>query len=285
MKRQIFLIKSVPKEFSIFEIESKIFLNKILKDSIMNTKIMNRIVLILIVGVLFLIFSPWLFTRDWSHIKFDSSSANIGDTIGGITAPIASLIGSILVFYALKAQIEANKLILQQFEFQKKDEDYKKLSNYLIDQIKLIREDLNESSITITKRTPGQATEIVTYKGIEAFSETLEIFSKGYHAETEQGIIDSHQNLSLLNIILNRINYLLDLAKDVKLKFDDQSYLENLVIYTYESKLRPILKGFSEHRMKNKETCSKCGKKHNGLPEILYEKYDTINEKIQPLIQ
>ncbi|VTP95811.1 hypothetical protein [Sphingobacterium daejeonense] len=47
-----------------------------------------------------------------------TQTGNIGDTIGGITAPIIGLIGAILVFLALKAQTQANILVQQQIENQ-----------------------------------------------------------------------------------------------------------------------------------------------------------------------
>jgi hypothetical protein len=38
----------------------------------------------------------------------------VGDTIGGITSPVSQLLGSILIYLALKAQLDANKIIQNQ---------------------------------------------------------------------------------------------------------------------------------------------------------------------------
>jgi len=64
---------------------------------------------------------PFIFTRSFNLVDF-TNTGSIGDTIGGITAPFMSFFGSILVYLALKSQIEANKAIEKQFEKQKKDE-------------------------------------------------------------------------------------------------------------------------------------------------------------------
>jgi len=66
--------------------------------------------------------SPYILTRDYIGIYFDEITGPIGDTIGGITAPIVGLIGAILVYYALKEQIKANEIIQKQFRSQKRDE-------------------------------------------------------------------------------------------------------------------------------------------------------------------
>ena len=71
--------------------------------------------LILIIGIALTIVAAWLLIQDWSAIKF-INTGQIGDTIGGITSPIFYLIGSILVYKALQAQIIANKIITDPFE-------------------------------------------------------------------------------------------------------------------------------------------------------------------------
>ncbi len=78
----------------------------------------KEIIIFFIVGLtIFLL--PLLFTSKWGAISF-SDTGSIGDTIGGITAPFLAFFGSILVYLALKAQVEANKLVQDQFTEQKK---------------------------------------------------------------------------------------------------------------------------------------------------------------------
>lgn len=62
---------------------------------------------------------PLLFIQDWGWFSFKDTGP-IGDTIGGITAPFLNFFGAILIYLALKAQIDANNKIQLQFEEQKK---------------------------------------------------------------------------------------------------------------------------------------------------------------------
>lgn len=92
--------------------------NKIENKSILNLS-SSEIKIFLGVGIL-LILIPLIFTcNDISWISF-KETGTIGDTIGGITAPFIGFGGSILVYLALKAQIDANNAIQKQFEEQKK---------------------------------------------------------------------------------------------------------------------------------------------------------------------
>ncbi|MCF1420313.1 putative phage abortive infection protein [Mangrovimonas futianensis] len=77
----------------------------------------REVVVFGIVGVLLMLL-PIAFSQFSSGVSF-MDTGQIGDTIGGITAPFLSFFGSILVFLALKAQIDANQLINEQFKEQK----------------------------------------------------------------------------------------------------------------------------------------------------------------------
>lgn len=67
---------------------------------------------ILIIGVIGVVLAPWLFTRpyhgDWSFFDF-SLTGQIGDTIGGITAPIVGLVSILLLWWTLRAQLKFNE--------------------------------------------------------------------------------------------------------------------------------------------------------------------------------
>ncbi|NBA84773.1 hypothetical protein GVN16_03335 [Emticicia sp. CRIBPO] len=63
----------------------------------------------LIAGIFLILFLPLIVTK-CSVLAFPEGSNEIGDTIGGITSPIASIIGSILIYFSFKEQLEANKI-------------------------------------------------------------------------------------------------------------------------------------------------------------------------------
>lgn len=70
----------------------------------MNSK--DKIILIL--AVVFTIVAPFLFTRDFGWESFEDTG-QIGDTIGGITAPIIGILSIYLLYRTLKEQNEFNQ--------------------------------------------------------------------------------------------------------------------------------------------------------------------------------
>jgi hypothetical protein len=67
--------------------------------------------LVLIIGLSVLVISPFILTRPASFNFLDfTNTGEIGDTIGGITAPIVNLIAAILVYLSFQQQILANEI-------------------------------------------------------------------------------------------------------------------------------------------------------------------------------
>ena len=82
-----------------------------------------------LVAILLSFLSLYIITRPAILNEFDfSNTGSIGDTIGGITAPIINLIGALLVYITFKEQFNANKIQLDllnlEIENQKNDRNF-----------------------------------------------------------------------------------------------------------------------------------------------------------------
>lgn len=72
------------------------------------------------VGLVLMIFLPIILSQLSWKISF-MDTGQIGDTIGGITAPISGLLGAYLVFLALKAQVKANRIQVNMLQEQRNE--------------------------------------------------------------------------------------------------------------------------------------------------------------------
>ncbi len=91
--------------------------------------------LYLIFGFLIIsIATPFLFTLpapfEWMVL---TGAGDIGDTIGGITSPFLGAISAILIFCAFKEQVKANRLLMEQQQFQLIQFDLQKLETDFFD--------------------------------------------------------------------------------------------------------------------------------------------------------
>lgn len=231
---------------------------------------------ILPLGLLIVVFfAPYVFTRSFGCYQFNESTGAIGDTIGGITAPICSLIGSILVYLALKAQIDANKLINIQFEYQK-------LNSFITDQVNLIRSDIDSfTAIRTTKNwdTNGRLVAEKEYlTGKDAIHFILYLYSEYKFDGSEIDYLEKNIDLHQIDLFLKRIVYLFEKIESSKLDKSDADYLYSIFSYTYESKLKSVLKLYESNRASKSITHYDQSNIVVGLPELIYMKYDHLNQ-------
>jgi len=88
--------------------------------------------IILIVGIIFAVISPVLFTM-LSHFEcFDfTNTGQIGDTIGGLTSPIINLISAIIIYYSFNEQLKANQIQVSALNDEKIRLNNEKEYNYI----------------------------------------------------------------------------------------------------------------------------------------------------------
>ncbi|GHA63852.1 hypothetical protein GCM10009007_00170 [Formosimonas limnophila] len=97
----------------------------------------HEVTIVLCLGLLGIFILPWLFTRPW--IGDFTNLGQVGDTIGGTTAPFIGLLSAWLVYRAFKAQIKANELISEQLKLEEqryaegkeKDREAAQTTNFL----------------------------------------------------------------------------------------------------------------------------------------------------------
>lgn len=227
---------------------------------------------ILGIGIILVIISPFIFTRQLGFISF-KETGQIGDTIGGITAPIVNLIGAILVFFALHAQIEANKIIQQQIDEQKSDAIKSKNFTNLLKLYDELKKDIEEFSFTRNEAV-GSSREMfmggiqpnfVTYKGNEAFDLAYSFLKRQYcefinregHKYEESS---NHRVLvSLLKVVFELI---VKVSKSI-LSSEDKDTVVALLRFLFESKLNPY--------SRDETVCKNCKVHHNELPDDLHD--------------
>lgn len=175
-------------------------------------------------------------------------TSELGNTVGGITAPISSLVGSILVFLALKGQVLANKKTQEQIREQQLEEQRKKEVTYVAD---LYKHFVNSVQTFETKY----------YKGHRAIMRVMSVLANAErkHAHDERRLY--YGIAAELYSLLNLGKLFLEQVNKCRLEQHDKRYFKELVKHHYDSFILPYLAKAS-----TKPNCSICGETHNGIP-------------------
>lgn len=251
-----------------------------------NTKSSSENVLryakvVLLIGIPIILISPFIFTRSLGFVSF-TETGQIGDTIGGLTAPIVNLIGAILVYFALYAQIEANKIVQNQIEEQKKDALESKNFNSLFEIFKQVKSDLDNFTVTknvstgsVTRMLKGEIQpNIVTYMGKEAIDNFFEkiLLETCPVRKSDDFFVKDSKYLSFIDT-LTVIELLTIKINSSTLSQIDRETLIELIKYLFNSKIKSLLP--------SEVACKFCNKAHNLLPDKLSEILNKINANLK----
>lgn len=140
----------------------------------------RRSIIFLISGIGLIFLSLYLFTRPASSDVWDfSNTGQIGDTIGGITAPIINLLGAFLVYISFNAQIKANEIQSKALEDEKKDRHRESMFNKQYEQLLSIKASLTELEFVVkvdgvNTRDGGRTQPVYhVFKGVNAIQESI----------------------------------------------------------------------------------------------------------------
>lgn len=246
----------------------------------------NRLETIIFILLGLLLFAlPILFSSDSYFIAFNSSTGFVGDTIGGITAPFTSLIGSILVYLALKAQIEANKLVQNQFKKQEEDEVYRKQLNLFDNRLNILKEEINNFYYSYFSHNPLDPQKY-NYHGSQAIYNLLKqnksLSHPGKHNKNMYEIEPKLLELRYLLQYIEQLIHSISITKFSSSQHDDTAAkinLYNTISYYFSAKIKNNFKPF-EKDFSSTEICKDCKMIH-GLPSELLLIVQTIDDKLR----
>lgn len=209
------------------------------------------------IGIVLL--SPFLFTEDtfWSRLDF-TKTGSIGDTIGGITAPIVNLLGAILVYLALKAQIEANLILKKQLD----DEKIKDNIQNQTDEINQLYYNLKESIDNFNYRS-FDSNEFGHGQYMTGSEAIYKLFNDFYcdKCHLSDNELNGNPKITKLTSILEICDALI--SRIDKSSIQSKSVMRTLTCHQFKYRVFPYLSTLQGNFKKH--YCKEC-KKHHGLP-------------------
>jgi hypothetical protein len=211
---------------------------------------------VLILYLIFIAFSPIIFSKFYSGVIFTSESGAIGDTIGGITAPFINLLAAFLVYLSFKEQIRANDKLSRENSF-----NYiSNLFNLIINSIK--EKTLYKYTITIKGKEIDKITEslvewiinwLQALKNDELFGQRISVVKqqipKEYEPSVKARIINKQLDESLFDLFRKLVD-LHNLEKEINTALLDDGMKSHYILTISKMlnylELRPLLLYFKQ---------------------------------------
>jgi hypothetical protein len=172
-------------------------------------------------GILLIIFSSlYIFTRPAIWVEFNlSETGNIGDTIGGITAPIINLFGAYLLYISLKEQIIANEKIFDATLNQRKDHNFEIVLKTFLD----LKSDL-------------LSLEYKKFKSTAALNAFINNFNETWNEDEFWQHLGQPIYLESI-FIISQYDFIIFQINDGNIRDEEKSILQTMIINYYISRL------------------------------------------------
>lgn len=237
-------------------------------------------VLFIVFGII-IFFIPIILTRESSIVSF-ANTGEIGDTIGGTTAPFLGFFGSILVYLALKAQIEANEQVRKQFEKQEKEQIEENRKEYFRSRSNIILNEINSFYYSFNGELNVLKNQKLNYQGSQAILKLLENSRNTFYGQkkVESPSLIEPKLKELESLLLFFEITIIELLKDEILLDSNKNELAQFLKFIFESKLKNNFEKVEKFKSTHDISCPEnCGNFH-GIPSYLFELIDNIKVKI-----
>ncbi len=235
----------------------------------------NIVICLLIVGTLLTILVPLMLPLlPLSHLK---DFGTIGDAFGGIANPIAQIVGFILLYRALRAQINANSILQAQINAENSKEMQRRAVKHVHELYTFLENNINSFSYEDKFEGTGGMQVLHGRRAIRCFIDDIEDMNIDLH-NVEQllqhdGVREILSILRIAENIFDRINHA-DIGEHDKLFYIDLMKHElTFSIFPYTD--------LDDSANLKLELCSECHKFHGNYPPLIFDKLQQLKRHFQ----
>lgn len=212
----------------------------------------------------------------------NKSSQDIATTIGGVLGTAFSFFGSILVYLALKAQIDANEQVRRQFERQEELSNLNGRISNLNEKAKLIREELNNFYYSYLNNQYTGGPKKFNYEGVQAIFNLLKQSKENYFGKIIKSPYEIEPKLAELK---NLISFFQEIIEEIKndniIDIKEKNELLKNMNYLFQSKIKICFEPMKPFKSKHDAPCPQnCGSFH-GIPSDLFDYVEKIDELLK----
>lgn len=224
----------------------------------------------LAIGTILIFILP--FTVSILNIEFLGNYSGVGDTIGGITSPISQVLGSVLIYLALKAQLDANWIVQNQID----KDNVQSIIRHDIEQINelyaLLQNNINHFSYE--QKSQDSTSVIHGKRGIKQFFNDIEESNIDMHVEKNVLRIDGVREIIS---IINSAKLILQKVTTSNLDIEDKNFYNTLIYHEVLYSILPASEIVEEDPLALKK-CTVCNINHGNFPPIIFHKIQDLKE-------
>lgn len=201
---------------------------------------------------------------------------DVGDAIGGISSPFVQILGSALLFLALKAQIDANTVLQEQIDKENKKEQLRHELNQLHELYLFVERNIKNFSYDQKTTIDGKSQRTLLYsrRAIKCFIEDLEDLEVDIHNDADVLMYDGVKEIMS---ILNSVELFFEQIKNSSIEAYHKNFHKTLMQHELLFSIFPYQELDNKAHLKQ-EPCPECGEYHANYPPLIYDRLKEIKK-------
>lgn len=240
-----------------------------------NNSESNIVISLLIIGILLTIIVPLMLPLlPLGHLK---EYGPVGDAFGGVANPIAQIVGFVLLYRALRAQINANSILQMQINDENSKEMQERGVKHVHELYTFLENNINSFSYENKFEGTNGIQVLHGRRAIRCFIDDIEDMNIDLHnAEQllqQDGVREILSILRIAENIFDRIGHA-DINENDKLFYIDLMKHElTFSIFPYTD--------LDESANLKLELCGDCHKFHGNYPPLIFDKLQQLKRHFQ----
>ena len=216
---------------------------------------------------LFMPFLPLQYLKEYGEI---------GDVIGGVSNPFVQILGSVVLFLALKAQIDANGILHQQIEKENIKEQLRHELNQLHELYMFVERNIKNFSYDQEKVVDGKSQMILLHsrRAIKCFIEDLENLDVDIHKDGDVLMFDGVKEIMS---ILYSVELFFNKIKDSEIAPYHKNFYKTLMQHELLFSVFPYQELDNQAHLRH-EPCYDFGVYHANYPPLIYDRLQEIKK-------
>lgn len=242
-----------------------------------NTKIKtknnseNQLVITLIVaGALLMFATPWIFSvmsvNDFKNV------GQVGSAFWDVVAPIAQLVGIILLYLALRERRTANNIVQMQVDAKSRREIQERSVKHLHELYTLLENNISNFSYESKFDTDSKIKVLQGKRAIRCFINDIEEMNIDLH---DNDLLLQKDGVREILSILRIAEHIFEKIKEADIEEADKNFYLNIMKHELTFSIFPYT-DLDESANLKLEICEECNEPHGNYPPLIFDKMQQL---------
>ena len=242
-----------------------------------NTKIKTKnnsenqlVIKLILAGALLMFATPWIFSvmsvNDFKNV------GQVGSAFWDVAAPIAQLVGIILLYLALRERRTANNIVQMQVDAKSRREIQERSVKHLHELYTLLENNISNFSYESKFDTDSKIKVLQGKRAIRCFINDIEEMNIDLH---DNDLLLQKDGVREILSILRIAEHIFEKIKEADIEEADKNFYLNIMKHELTFSIFPYT-DLDESANLKLEICEECNEPHGNYPPLIFDKMQQL---------